>query len=142
MDFINSYEMKIDLTEEEQDHLCSKENIKIIAKKEGVKTFDIYDDDLLVGFAQLYEYEKDCFFLWNFAIDQKYQNQKYGTKALIELIKLFKDKYNLKEMTTTYIYGNDLAKHVYEKVGFVETDVVCEEGVHEVNMIYKNQSFD
>lgn len=39
-------------------------------------------------------------------------------------------------MTTTYIWGNEHAKHVYEKVGFVETDVVDEDGIHEVNMIY------
>ena len=39
-------------------------------------------------------------------------------------------------ITTTYIYGNDHAKHIYEKVGFVETDVVDEPDCHEVNMAY------
>ena len=137
MRFIKSYEMKINLTAEQQDHLCSKENIKIIAKKDKVLTFDIYDDDLLIGFAQLHEYEDNCFFLWNYAIDIKYQNKHYGTKAVKELIEYLKENNNLKIMTTTYIYGNDHAKHVYEKVGFIETDVVEEEDVHEVNMIYK-----
>ena len=47
-----------------------------------------------------------------------------------------KDKYNAKELTTTYIYGNDHAKHIYEKVGFIETDIVDEPDCHEVNMIY------
>ena len=37
-------------------------------------------------------------------------------------------------MTTTYIWGNEQAKHVYEKVGFVETSVVDEPNCHEVNM--------
>ena len=40
-------------------------------------------------------------------------------------------------MTTTYLFGNLHAKHVYEKIGFIETDFVDEEGIHEVNMIYK-----
>ena len=137
MKFIKSEEMKINLTKDQQKHLCSKKNIKIIAKKDGVITFDIYDEDILIGFAQLYEFEKDSFFLWNYAIDTKYQNKHLGTIALKELINYLKEEYNLKVMTTTYIYGNGLAKHVYEKVGFVETDVVCEGKVHEVNMIYK-----
>ena len=137
MKFIKSNEMKITLTRKDQRHLCTKKNIKIIAKKPGVVTYDIYLEGLLIGFAQLYEYEKNCFFLWNYAIDTKYQNMHYGTKALVELIEFFKVEYNLKNMTTTYIWGNDHAKHIYEKVGFKETDVVDEDGVHEVNMIYE-----
>ena len=39
-------------------------------------------------------------------------------------------------MTTTYLFGNVHAKHVYEKVGFVETDVVDEDDIYEVNRIY------
>ena len=53
MQFIKSMEMKIDLTDEQADHLCSKENIKIIAKKRGIITYDIFDEDKLIGFAQL-----------------------------------------------------------------------------------------
>lgn len=40
-------------------------------------------------------------------------------------------------MSTTYLWGNTIAKHVYEKVGFEETDVVFEEDVHEVNLVKK-----
>ena len=47
-----------------------------------------------------------------------------------------KDTYNMLEMTTTYIYGNEHAKHIYEKIGFVETDIVDEVDCHEVNMVY------
>ena len=136
MRFVLSKEMKITLTNDQQEHLCTKENIKIIALKKGVLTFDIYEYESLIGFAQLYEYEASCYFLWNYAIDINYQNKHLGTKALKELIIFLKNNYDLKEMTTTYIFGNDIAKHVYEKVGFVETDVVDEDGVHEVNMKY------
>lgn len=137
MRFIKSDEMKIELSTSDQQHLCTKENIKIIAKKDGVVTFDIYNGDILIGFAQLHEFEKNCYFLWNYAIDTKYQNMHFGTNALKELIALFEKEYDLKEMTTTYIFGNDHAKHIYEKVGFIETDVVDEDDIHEVNMIYK-----
>ena len=137
MNFIKSKEMKIYLPIEQQNELCSKDNIKKIATYDVVLSFDIYDKDLLVGFAQLEKVEEGLYFLWNYAIDYKYQNKHYGTNALKELITFMKDNYNLKEMTTTYECGNDHAKYVYEKVGFVETDVVDEEDVHEVNMIYR-----
>lgn len=39
-------------------------------------------------------------------------------------------------LTTTYTWGNEQAKHMYESVGFKETGVVNENGVHEVNMEY------
>lgn len=49
-------------------------------------------------------------------------------------ITLAADQYRANRLTTTYLWGNDRAKHVYESIGFVETDVVDEPGVHEVNM--------
>ena len=70
-------------------------------------------------------------------IDLAYQNKYLGTRSLIELIALLKKEYDLKELTTTYIWGNDHARHVYKTVGFTETDVVDEPGCHEVNMIYR-----
>ncbi|MGL5711938.1 MAG: hypothetical protein ACRCX2_02890 [Paraclostridium sp.] len=30
--------------------------------------------------------------------------------------------------------GNEHAKYMYEKIGFIETDIVNEDGVHEVNL--------
>lgn len=137
MKFIPSKEMKIDLFKEQEELLCSKENIKKIALIDKVLTFDIYHDNTLIGFAQMHEFEPKCFFLWNYAIDYHFQNKGLGYLALNELLKFMKENYNIKEMTTTYEYGNDHAKYIYEKAGFKETDVVCEDGVHEVNMIYK-----
>ena len=59
-----------------------------------------------------------------------------GTQTLIEFIDFMKENFGALEMTTTYVYGNDAAKHVYEKVGFIETSVVDEPDCHEVNMVY------
>lgn len=48
---------------------------------------------------------------------------------------MLEQEYQARVVTTTYTYGNDHAKYVYEKVGFCETDVVDENGIHEVNMV-------
>ena len=71
-----------------------------------------------------------------FRSDENHQNQHKGTQALTEFIEYMKVNHDAREITTTYIYGNEHAKHVYEKVGFVETDVVDEPDCHEVNMVY------
>ncbi|MCR5423105.1 MAG: GNAT family N-acetyltransferase [Bacilli bacterium] len=138
MKFIESKEMKVNLTLAQSKMLSTKEDIKIIIKDnpDTVKAFDIYDNEELIGFVLVYEFEEKKYFLWEYAIDVKYQNMGKGTQALIEFIDFMKENFGALEMTTTYVYGNDVAKHVYEKIGFIETDVVDEPDCHEVNMVY------
>lgn len=140
MRFEPSKEMKIDLLPEQEEQLCTKETIReVFAKddKNECTAFDIYDGDDMVGFAMFCEYPKGSFFLWNYAIDAKYQNRGIGTKALKELLECMVSSNDVKEFTTTYLWGNEQAKRLYEKAGFIETDVIDEEGCHEVNMLYR-----
>lgn len=74
-------------------------------------------------------------FLWNYAVDSAHQGKGHGTKALEELLQFLKNNYSITEVSTTYLWGNDRAKQMYEKVGFFETGVVEEDDVHEVNMV-------
>ena len=137
MKFFLSEEMKISVTEEQEALISSKENIRKALQKEDVIGFDIYDRNSLIGFVMLRRYDEGCYFLWDYAIDIKYQNRHYGTEALKQLIDLMISDYGLIEMSTTYIWGNEHARHIYESVGFIETDVVDEDGIHEVNMLYQ-----
>jgi len=137
MEFILSEEMKVSVTPEQEKQISSKENIKKALMREDVIGFDIYDGNSLIGFVMLRRYDEGCYFLWDYAIDIKYQNRHYGTEALKQLIDLMISDYGLIEMSTTYIWGNEHARHVYESVGFIETDVVDEDGIHEVNMLYQ-----
>ena len=139
MNFVNSAEMKISLPPEQAEMLSTKETIREIIKKypDTVMAFDIYDGNDLIGFVLVHRFEEKKYFLWEFAIDENHQNQHKGTKALTEFIAYLKDRHDAREITTTYIFGNEHAKHVYEKAGFVETDVVDEPDCHEVNMVYR-----
>ena len=138
MRFQPSKEMKICVLPEQEDQLCTKETIKEIFAKDDkgeCTAFDIFDGDTMVGFAMFCEYPKGCFFLWNYAIDAAYQNKGIGTKALRELLEYMASNFHVKQFTTTYVWGNEHAKRLYESVGFIETDVVVEENYKEVNMI-------
>ena len=138
MTFVRSEEMKISLYPDQEGMLSTKEDIKTIIRDnpDTVMAFDIFDGEDLIGFVLVHRFEKQKYFLWEYAIDMHHQNRHKGTKALSEFIQYMKTRHEAKEITTTYIYGNDHAKHIYEKVGFVETDVVDEPDCHEVNMVY------
>ena len=83
------------------------------------------------------KYADKQFFLWNYAIDKNFQNKGLGERALKKFILFLKDEFDIEVMTTTYTWGNEKAKHLYEKIGFVESSVVDEEDCHEVNMTYE-----
>lgn len=38
-------------------------------------------------------------------------------------------------MSTIYTFGNTIAVHVYEIIGFVITDIINEDNNHELNML-------
>ena len=139
-EFRKSVGFNIEISESQKSMLSSPKKINEALQNENVIAFDIYFDNYLVGFAMLRKYEEDEFkrssyFLWDYAINYKYQNHGYGIKALRQLLILLKENYKAKNVTTTYIYGNEHAKYIYEKIGFVETDIVDEDDVHEVNML-------
>lgn len=138
MTFVRSAEMKITLAPDQEEMLSTKEDIKTIIRDnpDTVMAFDIFEGIDLIGFVLVHRFEARKYFLWEYAIDIRHQNRHKGTKALTEFIGYMKASHAAEEITTTYIYGNDRAKHVYEKVGFVETDVVDEPDCHEVNMAY------
>lgn len=135
--FQPSDSIKIFLPPEQACQLSPIEKINAECRQSDVIAFDIYADDALIGFAMLKKFDEGGYFLWNFAIDSRFQNKQYGTQALRELIVLLQAEYALHTMTTTYRYGNETAKRLYEKIGFVEVDTFCETDYCEVNMIYR-----
>lgn len=135
--FEKTNEMTINLAKSQYKQISSKEDIKAILSAGKAMGYNIKKDNEVIGFAMLRKYDEGCFFLWDFAIDVKYQNKHYGTNALIELISFLTEKYSAKEISTTYIYGNEIAARLYAKVGFKVTDVVDEEDCHEVNLELK-----
>lgn len=134
MKFIPTTKFQLTLSEADQKQLSSMSRIEQALTDPDILSYDIWDGDARVGFAMLCPFEGNGFFLWNFAIDSAYQNQHYGQRALRELLALLKQEHHAKVVTTTYTFGNNHAKYVYEKVGFWETDVVDGNGIHEVNM--------
>lgn len=135
--FIKSKGISIQLDKEDWKQISSLETIKKQIQKPDIIAYDVYLSFQLIGFLMLRKYENDGYFLWDYAIDKNLQNQGHGTRILKQLFQYLKKELHAKEVSTTYLWENTIAKHVYEKVGFEETDVVFEEDVHEVNLVKK-----
>ena len=111
--FIKSNSMKLDVLEKQEHFLSNKEKIKNALTRTDVVAFDIFDNETLIGFVMLKNFDDGCYFLWDFAIDYKYQNKNYGTESLKELIKYMNENYQMNTMTTTYTYGNNYEGSYY-----------------------------
>lgn len=124
----------IEILQEQEKYISSMEKINKALQQKKNYGFYIYMDECKIGFVLLREFSDNSFFLWDYIIDRKFQNKGYGTCALIELLDFLRREFSVNTVTTTYIWGNEHAKYIYEKVGFVETDIVNEDGIHEVNL--------
>lgn len=136
MKFQKSTGLRILLTEADMAQLSAPEKIQRAIDAGAAIAYDIYESEELIGFAMLRPYEDNGYFLWDFAIDCRYQNQHRGTRALKELLQMMRSTYQAREISVTYLWGNDRARRVYENIGFCQTDVVDKAGIHEVNMLY------
>ncbi len=105
--------------------------------RETAFPFAVYADDTLVGFIMLGYYKsRNQYTLWKFLIDKQYQKKGYGKDALMCGMAYLREKFNVREIYTGVLLGNEIAKHLYKSVGFVET------GLIEDNMIEMVCSFN
>ena len=98
--------------------------------RETAFPFAVYSDQEVVGFIMMGFYEaKNYYTLWKLLIDRNHQHKGCGRKALELGIAFLKDCFDIREIYTGVIPGNDAAKKLYESTGFRET------GLFENNML-------
>ena len=68
-------------------------------------------------------------------IDVSYQGLGYGQEAVRLVLDEMKKDERYKKVILCYIEGNDIAKKLYEKFGFVETDRDEDEIIMELQLI-------
>lgn len=76
----------------------------------------------MVGFMMLGYYEVQGYYtLWKLMIDEKYQHQGYGKRALILGMEYLVNRFQVKEVYTAYYTTNRIARNLYASIGFRET---------------------
>ena len=97
--------------------------------------FAVYDEEVLVGFIMMGYYElKKYYTLWEFLIDQRYQNKGYGRQALKLGMQYVWDRFGAVDIYTGVAPGNKAAKHLYESAGFKDTGLI-ECGMEEMRCV-------
>ena len=87
------------------------------------RAFVIYDDETPVGMGLYYDLpELESYDLSQLFIDERYQRRGYGKAATQLVLDSMKQDGKYGKVALCYVEGNDVAKHMYEKFGFVETE--------------------
>lgn len=89
---------------------------------EEARPFAIYKDEEVIGFMMLglNEKEKEAD-IWRFMIAEEHQCKGYGTEAMKVAIEMIKAEDKFDHISLSYVPGNDVGQHVYEKLGFKAT---------------------
>jgi len=86
------------------------------------RPFAICNDDMLVGFLMLYWNEEERQVgLWRLMIATEHQGKGYGTQAVQRAVEMARNSRLFDSIHLDYAPGNDIARHVYSKLGFAET---------------------
>lgn len=102
-----------------------------------VYPFAIYDEETPVGFMMLDEdLEERCLVIWRIMFPEEYQNKGYGTQSIRQIIQMAKDSGKYDCLLLDYVPENEIAKHVYEKLGFVPTGEIDNDGEIEMKLIF------
>ncbi|MBD5534286.1 MAG: GNAT family N-acetyltransferase [Lachnospiraceae bacterium] len=100
-----------------------------------VYPFAIYNEETPVGFMMLDEdTEERCLVIWRIMFPEEHQGKGYGTRAIQQIIQLAKDSGKYDFIILDYVPGNEIAKHVYEKLGFLPTGEIVNNGEIEMKL--------
>lgn len=66
---------------------------------------------------------------------QEHQNKGYGTLAIQQIIRLARDSGKYDFIILDYVPENKIAEHVYQKLGFLPTGEIVNNGEIEMKLI-------
>jgi diamine N-acetyltransferase len=87
----------------------------------------MYAGDALVGFAMFGRDDATGqWWIMRYMIDTQHQGRGYGTSALPQLIDLIVERHGCNELFLGYDPGNEVAKRLYARMGFIPTGEMLE----------------
>lgn len=113
--------------------LSSRSRIQKGMQDKDVIAYYFQIDDEIVGFATIRQWNTDAYFIWNFMMIESFRSKGYGGQALEMLLNTLIAK-GAKTITATRVASNLAAQKLFSRHGFVDTDTVQNDHVHEINM--------
>ena len=126
------YSLDLDVNEDQHQFVASYKSILDYAfieqDKEHTHAYIICEDDVAVGVVEYSDlYEIMAYNLSYIYIDRRYQNKSYGLKAVQLLLQKLGQEKKFDKVSVTLFEKNEVARKLYEKVGFVPNGFVFED---------------
>lgn len=101
------------------------------------KVYVIADDNLIVGVSLVREFTDEPlgYELQQFMIDKKYQGKGYGKKALELILDELRKEHHYDHVEVCVNKEDNIAIHVYEKAGFVDSGYIDDDLPDYLNLI-------
>lgn len=116
--------VSLELEDKQEDFLESNSYSLLQAQfEEELYPYCIYDEDEMIGFLMYGEEEPELnrIEMCRLMIDKKYQNKGYGRKVVNRLLDFIEDNYGHIKFYARVNPENDIAKNLYEDLGFKDT---------------------
>lgn len=115
--------IRLNVAEDQKDFVATNVFSLAEAKADGVSNpFAIYAEDEMVGFIMYdFEPEESRGYISRLMLDARFQGKGYGRAAMRKVIDRLKQIPECKEIQTSYVPANAVAKHLYEDLGFRQT---------------------
>lgn len=91
--------------------------------------FGIYDNETPVGFLMYgynFDYKEYQAFIIRLMIDENQQAKGYGAFGMKKMLETFRDDERIKAVGISYEPNNEIARKLYERLGFVETGEILD----------------
>ena len=128
----DDYSLDLDVNEEQRQFVASYKSILDYAfieqDKEHTHAYIVCEDDVAVGVVEYSDlYEIMAYNLSYIFIDRRYQNKSYGLKAVQLLLQKLRQEKKFDKVSVTLFEKNEVARKLYEKVGFIPNGFVFED---------------
>ena len=128
----DDYSLDLDVNEDQHQFVASYKSILDYAfieqDKEHTHAYIICEDDVAVGVVEYSDlYEIMAYNLSYIFIDRRYQNKSYGLKAVQLLLQKLGQEKKFDKVSVALFEKNEVARKLYEKVGFVPNGFVFED---------------
>ena len=91
--------------------------------------FGIYDNETPVGFLMYgynFDYKEYQAFIIRLMIDENQQAKGYGAFGMKKMLEIFREDRRIKAVGISYEPENEVARKLYERLGFAETGEVLD----------------
>ncbi len=115
---------RLDLKVSEEQKGLVSDSMKLLARayayrKSRSNAVVIYNDSIPVGMALYYDCDEiDAYDFSQLFIDERYQGNGFGIEAAKQILNEMKNDGKYDKVILCYIDGNEVAKNMYEKLGF------------------------